>query len=245
MANPKSVIIVLALTVLGIGGLGLWVAYRGGELSALRERVANQEFPRVISESDEDLTLPITNHNEQTMNTAPSGSNPLVTLKTNRGDITLELYMDLMPITVGNFLTLAQKDFYDGTKFHRVIDGFMIQGGDPNTKTDKVETYGTGGPGYTIQDEFIADQKLSNARGTIAMANTGAPNSGGSQFFINLIDNTGLDFDKPPAESSHPVFGRVVAGMEVVDTIAKVPTGANNRPNEPVIVEDVVIQAGQ
>ena len=145
-----------------------------------------------------------------------------------------------MPITAGNFLALAQKDFYDGTKFHRVIGGFMIQGGDPNSKTDTVETYGTGGPGYAIEDEFVKNEKLSNVRGTIAMANSG-PHSGGSQFFINLVDNIGLDFDKPPEQSSHPVFGKVIAGMDIVDAIAQVPTNERDVPLEAVVITDIVV----
>lgn len=165
-----------------------------------------------------------------------------VTFKTNKGDITLELYTELMPITTENFIALARDGFYTNTKFHRVIDGFMIQGGDPNSKTSDTSSYGTGGPGYTITDEFVADERLSNQRGTIAMANTGQPNSGGSQFFINLGDNVGLDFDKEPLSSKHPVFGRVVDGMSVVDQIAVVETDARDVPLEPVVIEEVVVE---
>ena len=140
-----------------------------------------------------------------------------VLLKTNKGDITIELYSD-MPITAGNFKNLVQKGTYDGVIFHRVIDGFMIQGGDP-TGT------GMGDPGIpTIKDEFTASSK--NNRGTIAMANRG-PNTGSSQFFINLVDNNYLD-------SKHPVFGKVVDGMKIVDIIAKVPTDANDKPRDEV-----------
>lgn len=135
-----------------------------------------------------------------------------VLLNTNMGNITIQLYDD-MPITAGNFKTLAGKKFYDGTVFHRVIDGFMIQGGDP-TGT------GTGGPGYKIKDEFTDHNK--NNRGTIAMANAG-PNTGGSQFFINLADNNYLD-------KMHPVFGKVVEGMNVVDAIGKIKTNAQDKP---------------
>lgn len=135
-----------------------------------------------------------------------------VLLKTNLGDITIELDSN-MPITAGNFEKLVRQGFYNGVIFHRVIDGFMIQGGDP-TGT------GSGGPGYTIKDEFTANNR--NDRGTISMANAG-PNTGGSQFFINLVDNNFLD-------GKHPVFGKVVGGMDVVDKIAKVQTDANDRP---------------
>ena len=145
-----------------------------------------------------------------------------------------------MPITTQNFLKLAQQGFYNGTKFHRVIPNFMIQGGDPNSKGDDASQYGTGGPGYTITDEFVAG--LSNVRGTISMANTGAPNSGGSQFFINLVDNTGLDFDKQPLTSKHPVFGKVVSGMDVVDAIGQTPTSANDAPVTPVVIESIEVR---
>ena len=166
--------------------------------------------------------------------------NPTVILKTNLGDISIELFMDKMPETAGNFLKLANEGFFDNIKFHRVIDGFMIQGGDPNSKSADKSSYGRGCPGYTIKDEFVSG--LSNVRGTISMANTGQPNSGGSQFFINLVDNIGLDFDKPPAASSHPVFGNVVSGMEIVDKIAKVETDQNGVPVEAVVIEKVIIQ---
>ena len=151
-----------------------------------------------------------------------------VLLKTTNGDITIELY-DNMPITAGNFEKLVREGFYNGVIFHRVIDNFMIQGGDP-TGT------GTGGPGYKIEDEFVAGS--SNVRGTISMANSG-PNSGGSQFFINLVDNTFLDWDNPASPSAHPVFGKVVAGMDVVDAIGKVENGSGDRP----VVEVKIIEA--
>jgi cyclophilin family peptidyl-prolyl cis-trans isomerase len=167
--------------------------------------------------------------------------NPIAVIETNKGTIEIELYQDLMPITAGNFIKLAEEGFYDGVKFHRVIENFMIQSGDPITKTDEIMRYGTGGPGYSIQDEHIRNDKLTNIRGTIAMANSG-PNSGGSQFFINLIDNQRLDFDKPPAASKHPVFGQVVSGMDVVDTIAQVEVNATSLPLESVVMEKVTIR---
>jgi peptidylprolyl isomerase len=141
---------------------------------------------------------------------------PKILLNTSMGDITLQLYDD-MPITAGNFQKLVEKGFYDGTIFHRIIDGFMIQGGDP-TGT------GRGGPGYAIKDEFTSHNK--NDRGTISMANAG-PNTGGSQFFLNLVDNNYLD-------KAHPVFGKVVEGMDVVDKMGKVKTGAMDRPVKEV-----------
>ncbi len=142
-----------------------------------------------------------------------------VLLRTTMGDITIQLYDD-MPITTSNFRNLVKQGIYDGTIFHRVIDDFMIQGGDP-TGT------GYGDPSIpTIPDEFTDHNR--NDRGTVAMANAG-PNTGSSQFFINLVDNNYLD-------DQHPVFGEVIAGMSVVDAIGKVQTDENNRPVEPVTI---------
>ncbi len=167
-------------------------------------------------------------------------NNPVATMVTNRGIIEIELFEDTMPITAGNFIKLAEESFYDQVKFHRVIEGFMIQSGDPLTKTEEYFRYGTGGPGYTIPDEHVSGEYLTNVRGTLAMANRG-PESGGSQFFINVADNTNLDFDKVPLTSKHPVFGRVVRGMDVVDAIAATETNDNDMPVDPVIIESVTI----
>ncbi|MBI1975796.1 MAG: peptidylprolyl isomerase [Candidatus Vogelbacteria bacterium] len=163
----------------------------------------------------------------------------MVTLKTNNGDIVLELFADKTPTTTANFIKLSRDGFYNGTKFHRVIKGFMIQGGDPNTKQEDTTNYGQGGPGYTIADEFVAG--LSNVRGTISMANIGQPNTGGSQFFINLIDNIGLDFDKEPSTSQHTVFGKVTSGMDVVDAIGTTRTTTNDRPLDDVVITEVAL----
>jgi peptidylprolyl isomerase len=153
-----------------------------------------------------------------------------VTFYTNHGNFALELHDSIMPITAGNFKTLVDSKYYDGVIFHRVISNFMIQGGDP-TGT------GSGGPGYTIQDEFVTGQ--SNIKQTISMANTGAPNSGGSQFFINVKDNTFLDFDKAPLTSKHPVFGIVTIGWPVVEAIKNVPTNSSDRPITPVVMDSL------
>ena len=143
-----------------------------------------------------------------------------VTLHTSMGDVTIELFDAKMPITTENFRKLVEKKFYDGTIFHRVISGFMIQGGDP-------EGTGFGGPGYSIKDELPTDNR--NARGTISMANSG-PNTGGSQFFINVADNNRLD-------PKHPAFGKVVSGMDVVDQISKVPVDQLDRPRKAVSIK--------
>src|SRR3990167_1433787 len=144
-----------------------------------------------------------------------------VKLETNKGDIVIQLYDD-MPITTGNFVNLVEKGTYDGVIFHRVIDGFMIQGGDP-TGT------GYGDPSIpNIKDEFTHKGGNKNNRGTISMANAG-PNTGSSQFFINLVNNDFLD-------GKHPTFGEVVEGMEVVDAISKVSTDSNDKPLEDVVI---------
>lgn len=201
--------------------------------------------PELRLQEDESFDGPYSVEEQRIMNQEVSNTmNPQAVITTNHGTITLELYADTMPITTSNFIALAEEGFYDGTKFHRVIEGFMIQGGDPNTKGPNESVYGTGGPGETIPDEFVEGELLSNTRGSIAMANTGQPNSGGSQFFINLVDNIGLDFDKPPAESKHPVFGRVIEGMDVVDEIGRVETKMRDIPVDPVVVESIEIIKG-
>ncbi len=160
-------------------------------------------------------------------------NNRTAVFETNQGIFTIELFDDTMPITTKNFIDLAEKGFYDNTKFHRVIEGFMVQGGDPLTKDNsQKKLWGTGGPGYEIKDEF--EKELSNVRGTIAMANHG-PNTGGSQFFINVAGNTFLD-------GKHPVFGKVVEGMEVVDEIVAVEADRQDRPVRDVVVKKVSVQ---
>ena len=143
--------------------------------------------------------------------------NTIVKLETTEGDITIELFSKDMPITADNFQTLVEKGFYNGVIFHRIIPGFMIQGGDP-------QGTGMGGPGYTIKDEFTNNNR--NERGTLSMANAG-PNTGGSQFFINLVDNDFLD-------TKHPVFGKVTEGLDVIDRIAKAQTNHEDRPLQEI-----------
>ncbi len=167
-------------------------------------------------------------------------SNPIVVFETSMGTFEVELFLNQSPITAGNFKDLVQSGYYDGIKFHRVIDNFMIQAGDPLTKNDSmIARWGSGGPGYAIKDEFI--EGLSNVRGTLAMANSG-PNTGGSQFFINTIDNIRLDWDKPPIQSRHPVFGKVVSGMDVIDDISKVETTGPDRPVVAVVIEKAYLK---
>ncbi len=154
-----------------------------------------------------------------------------VTMYTNHGNIVAQMYDSLVPLTVGNFVGLADTGYYDGVIFHRIIPGFVIQGGDP-TGT------GSGGPGWTIPDEF--DSTLQNIKKTMSMANSG-PNSAGSQFFINLQNNYGLDFDKTPLTSAHAVFGIVRSDWNIVVAIAQVPTDGNDRPINDVIMDSVRI----
>lgn len=153
-----------------------------------------------------------------------------VTFYTSKGNFVVLLHDSVMPITAGNFKSLVDTGFYDGVIFHRIISNFVIQGGDP-TGT------GFGGPGYTIQDEFVTGQ--SNVKQTLSMANTGAPNSGGSQFFINLKNNTFLDFDKAPLSSKHPVFGEVTSGWPIVEAIEVVPVDNNDRPVTDVVMDSI------
>jgi len=152
-------------------------------------------------------------------------ANPTAILDTSKGLIKLELFRTETPITVENFLKLCKNGFYDGLTFHRVIDGFMIQGGCPRGD-------GSGGPGYVIKDEFVATLK-HNSAGMLSMANAG-PNTGGSQFFITLAPTPWLD-------GKHTVFGKVVAGMDVVIAIGKVRTDKSNRPLEEVKIRSAKI----
>jgi cyclophilin family peptidyl-prolyl cis-trans isomerase len=151
--------------------------------------------------------------------------NRTATFETNHGTFKIELFEQRAPTTTKNFVDLTEKNFYDGVVFHRVIDGFMIQGGDP-------QGTGRGGPGYTIPDEFHPELK-HDAPGVLSMANAG-PNTGGSQFFITLAPTPWLD-------GKHAVFGRVVDGMDVVRAIGAVATGAGDRPREDVVIEKLTI----
>jgi cyclophilin family peptidyl-prolyl cis-trans isomerase len=169
-------------------------------------------------------------------------TNPTARFETSLGSFRVEIFEDKMPITAKNFLDLASSGFYDGLHFHRVIKGFMAQFGCPHSKDPNSPRAGTGGPPHgTIQDEHPEDAKFSNEPGTLSMANTGRPNSGGSQFFLNTAHNAYLDWFSP-GQSKHPVFGRVTEGMDVVRKIESTPTGPGDRPITPVQVTHVVIE---
>jgi peptidyl-prolyl cis-trans isomerase B (cyclophilin B) len=160
-------------------------------------------------------------------------ANTLATLQTDMGDITIKFFFDKAPRHVQNFVDLAASGFYDGTMFHRVIPGFMIQGGDPNTKKaeDPMHPYGTGGSGSNVKAEF---NDISHKRGIVSMARSQDPNSASSQFFIVVKDSTFLD-------NQYSAFGEVVSGMDVADKIAAAPRGANDRPNQPIHIKKVLL----
>ncbi|HXS15738.1 MAG TPA: peptidylprolyl isomerase [Polyangiaceae bacterium] len=160
-------------------------------------------------------------------------SNPIAKFETSMGTFEAEIFVDKMPITGGNFVRLVQEGFYDGLHFHRVIPNFMNQFGCPHSKDPSSPRCGTGQSPYgSIQDEHPKDVRLSNEPGTLSMANAG-PNSGSSQFFINTVHNAYLDYFTP-GQSKHPVFGKVVSGMDIVNAINHTPTAAGDRPRTPV-----------
>ena len=159
-------------------------------------------------------------------------ANPIVTIEMENGDIIkAELYPEIAPNTVNNFISLVKKGFYDGVIFHRVIPGFMIQGGDP-------KGIGVGGPGYSIKGEFTANSfknDLKHARGVLSMARTMAPNSAGSQFFI-------MHQNSPHLDGQYAAFGRVTEGIEAVDAVANVRTDYNDKPRTPQVMKKVTVE---
>ncbi|HCW80947.1 MAG TPA: peptidylprolyl isomerase [Ruminococcaceae bacterium] len=157
--------------------------------------------------------------------------NPVATLKTSNGTVKIELYPDIAPNTVNNFISLIRKGFYNGTIFHRIIPKFMIQGGDPKGN-------GTGGPGYSIRGEFSSNHfpnSLKHTRGVISMARTVNPNSAGSQFFIMVNDAPYLD-------GEYAAFGKVISGMEEVDRIVSSPRDYDDKPLEKQRIESITVE---
>ena len=178
------------------------------------------------------LFLTLTNCKKEDENISepdPNATISEVRFYTNKGDFVVELEDKLAPITSSNFLKLVNEKFYDGIIFHRVLQNFIIQGGDP-TGT------GSGGPGYSIQDEFHED--LSNIEKTISMAKSG-PNTGGSQFFFNMKDNTFLNYNESPTTSKHAVFGKVISGYSIVQTISNVSVNSQDRPLTDVVIDSI------
>jgi peptidyl-prolyl cis-trans isomerase B (cyclophilin B) len=158
--------------------------------------------------------------------------NKVAELHTSAGEIDIRFFPDVAPNHVKNFIDLAEKGFYNGTKFHRVIPGFMIQGGDPNTVSGSPATWGTGGSGKNVNAEF---NPVSHKRGIMSMARSSSPNSASSQFFIVTSDSTFLD-------NQYTVFGQVTKGMDVADKIVNAPKGEQDRPNNPTSIDKIVIR---
>jgi len=224
--------------VIIIGFLVIWFAInsggspaeRGADMSKTTDSYAkttNEE--KVVTEEKKDIN---NLENKKYMN---------ATLKTSKGDITIEFFDKQAPNTVANFLKLAKEGFYSGIKFHRVIKGFMVQAGDPLTKDDsKMAQWGTGGPGYKFADEIDAKSdlyvKTGYAKGVVAMANSGQ-NTNGSQFFIMT--------ETYPLPPLYTIFGKVISGQNVVDEIANVKTtqpGVLDRPISPIIINSISLK---
>jgi cyclophilin family peptidyl-prolyl cis-trans isomerase len=158
--------------------------------------------------------------------------NKVAEIHTSAGEIDIRFFPDVAPNHVKNFIDLATKGFYNGTKFHRVIPGFMIQGGDPLTKTSDTTMWGTGGSGTNVKAEF---NRVPHTRGIVSMARSGHPDSASSQFFIMVADY-------PSLNGQYSVFGKVTKGMEVADKIVSAPKGVNDRPNNPTTIDKIVIR---
>jgi cyclophilin family peptidyl-prolyl cis-trans isomerase len=217
-------------TIVGIGAI-LGVAVL---LIITRETKA----PDRPASSDADQASPVESITPSSTETMEPVTGQTVTLETSKGSITIALYEKDAPKTAENFVKLVEQGFYNGLTFHRVISGFMIQGGDPNcTPSRSTGPCGTGGPGYQFADELDPQSpsaKQGYVRGVVAMANSG-PNTNGSQFFIM--------HQSYPLSYNYTIFGKVVAGMETVDAIATVPTGAADRPLEPVTITKATVAA--
>lgn len=218
----KVILSILGILILGFIGFKLLSTESSKEIDLYGKE--NQQNINNVTNITEEATDEATNPEPEKIMSA--------TLHTNKGDITIEFLEAQAPNTVANFVKLAGEKFYDGVKFHRVIKGFMIQGGDPLSKDDtKMDFWGTGGPGYKFADEITATNR--NDIGTIAMANAG-PNTNGSQFFINTAANNFLD-------TKHTVFGRVTKGMEVVKAIESTPVNQNDRPLQAVVINSITL----
>jgi cyclophilin family peptidyl-prolyl cis-trans isomerase len=167
-------------------------------------------------------------------------ANPTALCETSEGNFTVELFVDKMPITAGNFVTLAKDGFYDGLHFHRVIENFMVQFGCPFSRDPQSPRAGTGNsPRGVIADEHLPNAKLSNEPGTLSMANAG-PNSGSSQFFINTVHNAYLDWFSP-GPSKHPVFAKITQGLDVIEKISRAETDRYDRPKTPVRMVKITV----
>ncbi|MFA6463455.1 MAG: peptidylprolyl isomerase [Candidatus Paceibacterota bacterium] len=229
--------IVLSIIVVFLTGLGIWYFINNektNESELKINAIANQEIIATTTSATTDTT---TNGKieEQVISNKEINNKKTMTaiLHTSMGDITIKLNPETTPNTVVNFVKLSESNFYDGTKFHRVIKDFMNQAGDPLSKDDsQMARWGTGGPEYQFADEITASN--NNSIGSLAMANSG-PNTNESQFFINVADNSFLN-------TKHTVFGQVIDGMDVVMAINNTKTGANDRPVEAVVIKSISIK---
>ena len=222
----KEALIALgALIVLGAGGY--WFIFMQSSSPATSDAFATStaKQPGVAQDTAAEVAPAQPTQPQQPTNIMQA------TLHTNKGDITIEFDAVHAPTAVASFVKLTQSGFYDGTKFHRVIKGFMDQGGDPLSKDDaQAARWGTGGPGYQFNDENM----VANNTGVVSMANSG-PNTNGSQFFINAANNNFLD-------GKYTVFAKVTAGLDVAMAINNTPTGANDRPVEPIVISSITLK---
>lgn len=214
----KTKVVILALAVLVLAGCG-------ENKEAVVNKVAEKEADKSVSQKAANQS------NGTNTNMELVKKYQFAEINTTLGKIKVKFYSADSPITVNNFLKLASENFYDGTKFHRVIKDFMIQGGDPNSKTGNGSNWGMGGPGYKFADEFNTHKLM---RGSLAMANSG-PNTNGSQFFIVTADAT------PWLDGKHTNFGEVVDGMDVVAKIEAAKTGAGDRPVENIEIKGITL----
>lgn len=226
------IIVVLVLLTCGVGYWFLTVDKKLNESNMSDTFTQTKDSTVDQNQGDINTNDPSTVEEGSIINKEENQKVMTATLKTSKGDITIE-FNSATPKTVENFVKLAKAGFYDGTKFHRVIKGFMSQGGDPLSKDDsEASAWGTGGPGYKFEDEITSSNR--NDTYTISMANAG-PNTNGSQFFINAANNNFLD-------TKHTVFGKVIKGQEVADAINNVKTGPSDRPVEAVVILKVTLE---
>ncbi len=236
MKPGKIIFLFVFIIVMGIGGYWLVNESRTqvaqiGDVSPVSENYGDLDTKSTIELKNTSVKID-QSINNQVGNKKNTEKIMSAILHTNKGDITIE-FNQATPNTVANFVKLAQAGFYDGTKFHRVMKGFMSQGGDPLSKDDsQIGMWGTGGPGYKFNDEITSSNR--NDLGTISMANAGL-NTNGSQFFINGGANNFLD-------TKHTVFGKVVSGIDVATVINNVATGSNDRPVQPVIITKITLK---
>tara|TARA_Y100000588_G_C14159066_1_gene883984 strand:- start:118 stop:819 length:702 start_codon:yes stop_codon:yes gene_type:complete len=220
MSKKLSLLMALLMTITGVIMVGC--AQSDTNTQGETNESEDQTQTEIKEDGEKDMTgLP-----------DPNLDHPLVTMTiANYGDLVIELYPEVAPNTVDNFISLVESGYYDGLTFHRIINGFMIQGGDPDGT-------GGGGPGYAIAGEFLAngfENNLKHAPGVLSMARTNNPDSAGSQFFI-------MHKASPHLDGAYAGFGQVIEGLELVDQIAQVKTGLGDKPSTPVVMEKVTVE---